>query len=95
MDRLGYNNLTVASGDGYYGLADDAPFDAIIVTAAAGHVPPPLVEQLKPGGRMIIPVGPVYLVQVLILLEKALDGSISTQQLLPVRFVPMTGRVQE
>lgn len=95
LDRLGYNNVTVVSGDGYYGLPDDAPFDAIIVTAAAGHVPPPLVEQLKPGGRMIIPVGPVYSVQVLILVEKALDGSISTQQLLPVRFVPMTGRVQE
>ena len=95
LDRLGYNNVTVVSGDGYYGLPDDAPFDAIIVTAAAGHVPPPLVEQLKPGGRMIIPVGPVYSVQVLILVEKALDGSISTRQLLPVRFVPMTGRVQE
>lgn len=95
LSRLGYNNVTVVSGDGYYGLADEAPFDAIIVTAAAGHVPPPLVEQLKPGGRMIIPVGPVYSVQVLILLEKALDGSISTRQLLPVRFVPMTGRVQK
>ena len=95
LDRLGYDNVTVVSGDGYYGLPDEAPFDAIIVTAAAGHVPPPLVEQLKPGGRMIIPVGPVYSVQVLILLEKAPDGSISTQQLLPVRFVPMTGRVQE
>ena len=95
LDRLGYNNVTVVSGDGYYGLPDEAPFDAIIVTAAAGHVPPPLVEQLKPAGRMIIPVGPVYSVQVLILVEKALDGSISTRQLLPVRFVPMTGRVQE
>jgi len=94
LGRLVYP-VTVVSGDGYYGLPDQAPFDAIIVTAAAGHVPPPLVDQLKPGGRMIIPVGPVYSVQVLILLEKALDGSISTQQLLPVRFVPMTGRVQE
>ena len=95
LSRLGYVNVTVVAEDGYYGLAGEAPFDAIIVTAAAGHVPPPLVEQLKPGGRMIIPVGPVYSVQVLILLEKALDGSISTRQLLPVRFVPMTGRVQE
>lgn len=95
LDRLGYNNVTVIPGDGYYGLAREAPFDAIIVTAAAGHVPPPLIEQLKPGGRMIIPVGPVYSVQVLILLEKTADGSISTRQLLPVRFVPMTGRVQE
>ena len=95
LDRLGYDNVTVISDDGYYGLAGEAPFDAIIVTAAAGHVPPPLVRQLKPGGRMIIPVGPVYSVQVLILLEKTADGSITTQQLLPVRFVPMTGRVQE
>ncbi len=95
LSHLGYNNVTVATGDGYHGLAEEAPFDAIIVTAAAGHVPPPLVEQLKPGGRMIIPVGPVYSVQVLILLKKTADGSISTRQLLPVRFVPMTGRVQE
>ena len=95
LGRLGYNNVTVAAGDGYYGLAKEAPFDAIIVTAAAGHVPPPLVEQLKPGGRMIIPIGPVYSIQVLILLEKTVNGSISTRQLLPVRFVPMTGRVQE
>ncbi|MEE8441316.1 MAG: protein-L-isoaspartate(D-aspartate) O-methyltransferase [Spirochaetia bacterium] len=95
LSRLGYDNVTVVADDGYYGLTEEAPFDAVIVTAAAGHVPAPLVEQLKPGGRMIIPVGPVYSVQVLILLEKAADGSISTQQLLPVRFVPMTGRVQE
>ena len=95
LNHLGYNNVTVVEGDGYFGLTDKAPFDAIIVTAAAGHVPPPLIEQLKPGGRMIIPIGPVYSVQVLILLEKTADGSISTRQLLPVRFVPMTGRVQE
>ena len=95
LNHLGYNKVTVVPGDGYYGLAEEAPFDAIIVTAAAGHVPPPLIAQLKPGGRMVIPIGPVYSVQVLILLEKTVDGSISTRQLLPVRFVPMTGRVQE
>jgi protein-L-isoaspartate(D-aspartate) O-methyltransferase len=94
LSRLGYDNVTVVSGDGYFGLPDAAPFDAVIVTAAAGHVPPPLVEQLRPGGRMIIPVGPAYSVQVLVLVRKAEDGSVSTEQLLPVRFVPMTGRVQ-
>jgi len=94
LERLGYGNVSVVSGDGYYGLESEAPFDAIIVTAAAGHIPPPLVQQLAPGGRMIIPVGPAYSVQVLIVLEKALDGSISTRQVLPVRFVPMTGAVE-
>lgn len=95
LDRLGYHNVTVVHGDGYYGLPDVAPFDAVIVTAAAGHIPTPLVEQLKPGGRMIIPVGPVYSVQVLILLTKTAAGEVTTEQMLPVRFVPMTGRVQE
>jgi protein-L-isoaspartate(D-aspartate) O-methyltransferase len=95
LQRLGFDNVSVVAGDGYFGLPAEAPFDAVIVTAAAGHVPPPLVEQLKPGGTMIIPVGPVYSVQVLILVRKAADGSVTTEQLLPVRFVPMTGRVQE
>jgi len=94
LERLGYGEVTVISGDGYFGLESEAPFDGIIVTAAAGHVPSPLVEQLAPGGRMIIPVGPVYDVQVLILLEKHPDGTVTTEQLLPVRFVPMTGRAQ-
>lgn len=94
LEELGYDEVTVVPGDGYYGLPDEAPFDAVIVTAAAGHVPPPLVEQLKPGGTMVIPVGPVYSVQVLLLVEKAPDGTVTTTQLLPVRFVPMTGRAQ-
>jgi protein-L-isoaspartate(D-aspartate) O-methyltransferase len=95
LQRLGYENVTVRAGDGYFGWPEEAPFDAIIVTAAPGHVPTPLVEQLEPGGRMIIPVGPVFSVQTLILLEKEQDGSVRTRQLLPVRFVPMTGRAQE
>ena len=95
LERLGYENVTVVQGDGYFGLPEQAPFDAIIVTAAPGHVPSPLVEQLAEGGRMIIPVGPVFSVQTLVLLERIEDGSVRTEQLLPVRFVPMTGRAQE
>ena len=95
LERLGYDNAHVRQGDGYFGWPEHAPFDAIIVTAAAGHIPQPLVEQLRPGGRMVIPVGPVFAVQTLILVNKSSDGEITTEQLLPVRFVPMTGRVQE
>lgn len=95
LRRLGYENVTVRAADGYFGWPEHSPFDAIIVTAAPGHVPTPLVEQLEPGGRMVIPVGPVFSVQTLILLRKEQDGSVRTEQLLPVRFVPMTGRAQE
>jgi protein-L-isoaspartate(D-aspartate) O-methyltransferase len=95
LQELEYDNVRVQQGDGYFGWPDAAPFDAIIVTAAAGHIPSPLVEQLRPGGRMIIPVGPVFAVQTLILVTKSVDGEVRTEQLLPVRFVPMTGRVQE
>ena len=83
------------TGDGYFGWEEHAPFDAIIVTCAAGHVPPPLLEQLKPGGRMIIPVGGVYETQYLVLVAKDEEGEFRSEQLLPVRFVPMTGRAQE
>jgi len=93
--RLGYQSIRVKIGDGYYGWEAHAPFDAIIVTAAAGHVPPPLVQQLKPGGRLVIPIGGIYQVQSLMLVTKKNDGSFHTQQLMPVRFVPMTGTVQE
>lgn len=92
LSRLGYGNVQVKVADGYYGWPEHAPFDAIIVTAAASHVPPPLVQQLKPGGRMVIPVGTSFLTQHLMVVEKARDGSISTRQILPVRFVPLTGR---
>jgi protein-L-isoaspartate(D-aspartate) O-methyltransferase len=95
LSRLGYRNVSVRQGDGYFGWPEHAPFDAVIVTAAAGHIPSPLVEQLKPGGRMVIPVGPVYAVQTLILLTKDESGQVRTEQLLPVRFVPMTGRAQQ
>lgn len=91
LERLGYDNITVRVGDGYYGWSEAGPFDAIVVTAAASHVPPPLVGQLKPGGRMIIPVGSRFLTQELLLIEKDAQGQIRTRQLLPVRFVPLTG----
>ncbi|MGI9424154.1 MAG: protein-L-isoaspartate(D-aspartate) O-methyltransferase [Hyphomicrobiaceae bacterium] len=88
--ELGYDNVKTKIGDGYFGWPKCGPFDGILVTAAAGHVPPPLVEQLKPGGRMVIPVGGVFEIQHLTLVEKSSDGQIRTRQLLPVRFVPLT-----
>jgi len=89
LRRLGYGRIRTRQGDGFDGWADAAPFDRIIVTAAAGYVPPPLLEQLAPGGRMLIPVGSVYGIQDLILVEKDLRGEIRTRRLLPVRFVPL------
>jgi protein-L-isoaspartate(D-aspartate) O-methyltransferase len=91
LRRLGYANVQVRVGDGYHGWPEHAPYDAILVTAAAGHITPPLVRQLKPGGRMVIPVGAAFMVQQLMLVEKKADGAISTRQIMPVRFVPLTG----
>jgi protein-L-isoaspartate(D-aspartate) O-methyltransferase len=90
--RLGYKNITTKLGDGYYGWAEHGPFDSIVVTAAAGHVPPPLIEQLKPGGRMVIPVGGRFMTQTLLLIEKTESGEVITRQFGAVRFVPLTGR---
>ena len=91
LDRLGYKNIEVRIGDGYYGWEEQAPFDAIVVTAAASHIPPPLIKQLKNGGRMVIPVGSRFMVQQLLLVEKDQAGEVITRQILPVRFVPLTG----
>ena len=91
LDRLDYDNVTTRLGDGYFGWKEHGPFDAIIVTAAASHVPPPLIEQLKPGGRMVIPVGGRFMTQLLLLLEKNDDGEVITRQIGAVRFVPLTG----
>ncbi len=91
LTRLGYDNVTVRVGDGYYGWEEEAPFDAIIVTAAASHIPPPLSKQLKVGGRMIIPVGSMFMTQQLLLVTKQEKGKLITRQILPVRFVPVTG----
>lgn len=90
--HLGYKNIELKVGDGYYGWAEEAPFDAIMVTAAASHIPPPLIKQLKPGGRMLIPVGSRFMVQELLLVQKSASGEVSTRQLLPVAFVPLTGK---
>ena len=92
LQRLGYENIELKIGDGYYGWEEEAPFDAIMVTAAASHVPPPLIKQLKPGGRMLIPVGSRFMVQELLLVQKSESGEVSTRQLLPVAFVPLTGK---
>jgi protein-L-isoaspartate(D-aspartate) O-methyltransferase len=85
----GYANVTVHRGDGYYGVPGAAPFDGIMVTAAAGSIPPPLLDQLRPGGRMVIPVGSGFALQHLVLVEKAPDGKVRTRQTLPVAFVPL------
>jgi protein-L-isoaspartate(D-aspartate) O-methyltransferase len=88
----GYARVRTKVGDGYYGWEECGPFDAIMVTAAASHVPPPLVRQLKPGGRIVIPVGAPFMAQHLMLVEKRDDGTIATRQVLPVIFVPLTGK---
>jgi protein-L-isoaspartate(D-aspartate) O-methyltransferase len=89
LTAAGYDNVRVHVGDGYQGLPQLAPFDAIIITAAPPEIPPKLVEQLKVGGRMVLPVGPRFGVQDLLVLEKQPDGSIERTNLGPVRFVPM------
>jgi len=91
LPHLGYDNIDVRIGDGYYGWPEQAPFDAIIVTAAANHIPPPLLQQLKPGGKMIIPVGSQFSTQQLVLISRGENDEFITRQVLPVRFVPLTG----
>jgi protein-L-isoaspartate(D-aspartate) O-methyltransferase len=90
LARLGYENVTVEIGDGYRGMPQFAPFDAIIVTAAPDHVPEPLIQQLRPGGRLVIPVGPAGAVQSLQVLQKDAAGRIDRTDMIPVRFVPFT-----
>ncbi len=87
---LGYANVSVRHGDGYAGWPQHAPFDSIIVTAGAPHVPKPLVDQLKPGGRMVIPVGAAHSTQQLMLITKDANGRVRERRLIPVRFVPLT-----
>ena len=90
LKRLKYGNVTVKAGDGYYGWEEEVPFDRIIVTCAASLVPPPLLKQLKPGGKMCIPVGAAYAVQYLTMVEKSEAGTITMRKSIPVRFVPLT-----
>jgi len=92
LRRLGFENVEVMNADGYFGWPEHAPFDAIMVTAAASHIPPPLVQQLKPGGIMVVPVGASFQTQQLTLVRKDLDGELTTRQVLPVVFVPFTGK---
>lgn len=89
LGRLGYDRVAVRHGDGYRGWPEEAPFDAIVVTAAPEELPDPLVEQLAPGGRLVAPVGPRNRTQYLTLVEKSADGETTRRRLTPVRFVPM------
>ena len=91
LQSLGYENVSVRSGDGYFGWPDAAPFDGIIVTAVGPDIPEELLKQLKPGGRMVLPVGTQYTAQNLTVVTKGGDGSHTTKEVLPVAFVPLTG----
>lgn len=91
LNELGYANVQLKAGDGNYGWLEHAPFERIIVTAAANHVPQPLLDQLKPGGRMVIPVGDWPYAQELMLITKSRDGIFQQKNILPVSFVPLTG----
>jgi protein-L-isoaspartate(D-aspartate) O-methyltransferase len=94
LRRLGFDNVTVRSGDGYLGWPEEAPFDIILVTAAPEQVPPALVAQLRPGGRLLVPVGRVWDVQDLQLIEKDAAGKVKTRSVIPVRFVPLVKKRQ-
>ncbi|UCG53743.1 MAG: protein-L-isoaspartate(D-aspartate) O-methyltransferase [Candidatus Latescibacterota bacterium] len=95
LEEQGYTGVDLRHADGYYGWPEAAPFDAIIVTCAAGHLPPPLWDQIKPGGRIVIPIGGTYSVQRLVVIEKTQDGKRKTDSVMGVRFVPMTGQAME
>ena len=93
LKRLGYSNVEFRCGDGYQGWAEHAPFDVVIVAAAPEHVPQPLIDQLAPGGRMVIPVGKRS--QELMLIQRSKDGTVQKRSIVPVMFVPMTGAAQK
>jgi protein-L-isoaspartate(D-aspartate) O-methyltransferase len=95
LHRLGYNNVEVRVGNGYFGWPEHAPYDSIIVTAAASHIPHPLIEQLKPGGVLVIPVGGQFYGQQLLVIEKDAKGKLREKSVLPVVFVPLTGSTEE
>jgi protein-L-isoaspartate(D-aspartate) O-methyltransferase len=92
LQKLGYRNVTLRTGDGYGGWAEHAPFDIIVVTAAPDHIPQPLLDQLKAGGRMVAPVGPVHSTQELRVFEKDATGKVTSKNVTPVRFVPLRRR---
>ena len=91
LAKLGYDNITVRNSDGYLGWPEHAPYDGIIVTAAAPHIPQPLIDQLRPGARLVLPVGLPYSYQELIVVERKANGEIETTKVLGVSFVPLTG----
>lgn len=91
LRRLGYENVSVRAGDGYVGWPEAAPFDGILITAAIDHVPQPLVDQLTPNGRLVMPIGPTGWVQQLVVMKKTESGTLKRTDVLPVRFVPVTG----
>jgi len=91
LNKLGYNNVEVRNDDGYFGWQEHAPYDGVIVTAAAPHIPPSLIDQLRPGARLVIPVGFPYSYQELMVVEKRANGEIETEKVLGVSFVPLTG----
>jgi protein-L-isoaspartate(D-aspartate) O-methyltransferase len=91
LAELGYDRVHVRAGDGYLGWPEAAPFDGIIVTAAGPEIPQPLVDQLKVGARLVMPLGPINRSQELVVLTKQADGSLGRREVLPVRFVPITG----
>lgn len=95
LKELGYTTVKVKYADGYFGWEEQAPFDAIIITAAVNHIPPPLIRQLKEGGRMILPLGSTVFYQTLTLVTKRKGGELDVQQLDPVAFVPMSGEAQK
>ena len=95
LKTLGYGEIVTRQGDGYHGWKEKGPFDSIVVTAAAPHVPPPLVRQLKKGGRMVIPVGRPFATQALMLVTKDDEGRVRSESLYAVRFVPLTGSLGE
>lgn len=92
LERFGYDNVAVRVSDGYRGWVDQAPFDGILVTAAVNHVPQPLVDQLKPGGNLVLPVGEPYAYQELMVVHKDATGRVQTRSVLGVAFVPLTGK---
>jgi protein-L-isoaspartate(D-aspartate) O-methyltransferase len=91
LRELGYDNVSVRSGDGFRGWPEEAPFDAMLITAAVPEIPDQLLRQLKPRGRAVLPVGPALGIQELVLVEKGADGATVTRKIFPVRFVPATG----
>ena len=91
LTKLGYSNIEVRNGDGYFGWPEHAPYDGIIVTAAVPHIPGPLIDQLQPGARLVIPVGLPYSYQELMVVEKKASGETEIQKVLGVSFVPLTG----